>query len=400
MTLTPEEAERFARAFEGYDKSVKAQLEKMRDEVRGDPDGLVRVADGYVGLADRMQRTFEQFGAHRRVLRENWRGWAHDDFQATAEPIVRSISTVVLNLRAERGWLVQVAEALRTAHSRIVTVQQTFAPEAQRIINSVRTGQVDIEAVNKSWQKLVTDSVMSALRAQREFGDLLGKAWPHGQPGWWRRNAGEWFERQLAGQIERTTPQPSRTPAAQGLDAQGTEFSESIQGLVGRMTLDATSPIAAELRLTPYELRFGDWAKLVGPGGQWDLKAYFDRMWGMSDRNNFHIPLPADIGTIGGRPVEIDRDLLGNIHYGYTAAAIGYWSGTAQVGANVADILFHGGMDKGDQIGMAIGVELHRSLPSGTELTPQFVGGLNQAVVGALRTNFDELVRTGKIRVR
>jgi hypothetical protein len=95
--------------------------------------------------------------------------------------------------------------------------------------------------------------------------------------------------------------------------------------------------------------------------------------------------------------------VISTFEYGYVGASIGGfpdWGATAAFGANGADLAFHGRTDPGDQIGVRIGRELYERFPAGQQITPQHVNGLNQAVVDALRTNFDELVRTGKIRVR
>lgn len=403
MTVTAEQAERVAAYLEANKASVLRNLEAIRQEVTGDPGALEREAAGYRTQSERMQRTYELVAAQSRTLDKNWSGSAFKDAQDRFKQLTGQLGSTVLGMNAQRAKLFRSAVALKEAMPGMDRVISTFTAGAQELINAARA-QGNQMAITGRWQRLVEDSFKQAWAIRAKLAGVLAE--PAELPEhWWRTLIGRRLERWLGSSTTKpATASGSGGMPDPGLDPQATEFSQSVSSLVGRMNLDANSNYANELRNSGYHDRFVPWAKLVGPGGEWDLKAYYDQMWGMPERHNYHIPLPPEVGVIDGRPVEIDRDLLGNIHYGYVGASIGGlpgWGATAALGANGADLAFHGRTDPGDQIGVRIGRDLYERFPiAGQQITSLHVGGLNQAVVGALRTNFDELVRTGKIRVR
>jgi hypothetical protein len=401
MTVTAEQAERFAAYLEAAKASVLRNLEAIRQEVTGDPAALERRAELYRAQSEHMQRTYELVGVQSRALDRNWGGSAYQQARDGFREMTGRLRSTVRGMNAERARLFRDAAALREARPGVDQVIATFEAGAQALINEARAQGNQMGIIGR-WQRLVETSFRQAWAIRAKLAGVLAQ--PAELPEhWWRTLAGRRLESLLGGSTTRPATTSGHVPDL-GLDPQATEFSHSVSSLTGRMNSDALSSHAEQLRSSAYLDRFMPWARLVGPGGAWDLKAYYDQMWGMGERNNFHIPLPPEVGTVNGRPVEIDRDLLGNIHYGYVGASIGGfppWGATAAVGANGADIAFHGRTDPGDQIGVRIGRDLYERFPIvGQQITPQHVSGLNQAVIDALRTNFDELVRTGKIRVR
>lgn len=403
MTVTAEQAEQFAAYLEANKASVLRNLEPIRQEVTGDPGVLEREAAGYRTQSERMQRTYESVAEQSRTLDKNWGGSAFQDAQDRFKQVTGQLGSAVLGMNAQRAKLFRNAVALKEAMPGMDRVISTFTAGAQELINAARA-QDNQMAIMGRWQRLVEDSFKQAWAIRAKLAGVLAE--PAELPEhWWRTLLGRRLERWLGGSTTKpATASGSGGMPDLGLDPQATELSQSVSSLVGRMNLDANSDHANEMRNSSYHDRFVPWAKLVGPGGEWDLKAYYDQMWGMKERHNHHIPLPPEVGMIDGRPVEIDRDLLGNIHYGYVGASIGGfpdWGATAALGANGADLAFHGRTDHGDQIGVRIGRDLYERFPiAGQQITSLHVNGLNQAVINTLRTNFDELVRTGKIRVR
>ena len=395
MTVKAEEAEKLATLLETTKANVLQQLDVVRQEVTGDPAALEREAEGYRAYSERAQRVFESAGVESRSLESSWSGPAHQAAQDRFKRVRKELRVTVLDMNAERGRLFRNAAALKKAPAEVDQVKADFAAEAQTLINEARARGDQVMIMRRS-SLLVRNSIRQALAIRNELARALAQ--PAEPPRTlWRLTGGRLIQWAMSGD---GTSSGSRPMPDLGLDPQATEFSQSLSSLVGRMNMDSISDHANALRNSSYADRFGPWIRLTGPNGEWDLKPYYDRMFGMADRNNFHIPLPPEVGTVDGRQVEIDRDLLGNIHYGYVASSIGpAWATTAAVGADGFDYL-HGRFDEGDRIGIAIGRDLHDRFPSGQQITPQHTSGLNQAVVDALRTNFDELVRTGKIRVR
>lgn len=403
MTVTAEQAERFATYLEAAKASVLRNLEAIRQEVTGDPAALERKGDERRAQSEEMQRTYELVGVQSRAFERNWGGSAYQRAQDDLNEMTGRLRSTVRGMNADRAKLFRDAAALREARPGVDQVISTFEARAQKLINEARA-QGNQTGIGGKWQWLVENSFKQAWAIRAKLAGVLAQ--PAELPEhWWRTLVGRRLEKWLGDSTTKpaTESGPEFVPDL-GLDPRATEFSQSVSSLVGRMNLDANSSHAEQLRKSAYVDRFGPWMRLVGPGGAWDLKPYYDQMWGMPERNNFHIPLPPEVGTINGRLVEIDRDLLGNIHYGYVGASIGgfpSWGQTAATGANGADLVFHGRTDPGDQIGVRIGRDLYERFPiAGQEIHSFHVSSLNHAVVNRLRTNFDELVRTGKIRVR
>jgi uncharacterized protein YukE len=401
-------SEQTAAMYANAAAGVRATLEQIRRDVTGSPDRLAALADRYRGRADQLQELVRAVGAQARVLANTWTGEAATRAQDTAKRVTGGLGQVVRALRAEQAFMVRCSVELTKAANALGEIIAAFNTGAQRVIDSARAGAGFME-LHGAWKTLVGTTVKQALRARADLAAVLAGAVPPGQQGWWYRTVGGLIESGLRLVSSPAKPAPNTNPMfppAQLLDPKETEFSHTVSELVGRMNRDATSAEVRALVDAPLAKRLHDWTGLVKPGGEYDMKPFFDRMWQTSERNNVFIAMPPELGTLGGRPVEIDRDLLGNIHYGYVASAVGAqdwmpgWGGVATVGADVADMALYLDVDEGDRLGINLGRDLYGRLPAPAELTPQHVGDLNRAVIDSIRGNFDALVATGKIRAR
>lgn len=132
-------------------------------------------------------------------------------------------------------------------------------------------------------------------------------------------------------------------------------------------------PLAAGAGITAGAL----WAAMVRTGGPWDHKTRVRELQGGT-----FTPLP-------GTPGKVSYEIWSNIHYGYVGRDIGFPAAVLHAGANGADLLEHGQVDRGDQAAVQIGIELRNKYGPG-ELRPEHIDE-------AIRAHYQELKDTGKI---
>jgi hypothetical protein len=394
--MTPQQIAQLKRVLSGQAQAVLDQLERILRQVSGDPSELSRAAERYGEQADQVQRSFDRMLGQANLMRGKWKGDDYREFDRRSRELFRPVRLTVRDLRERRtrllGVSTQMADSIRRVQKAITEYRQQVVAILVRV-NQEPVGLADelhrkgLVALSEARSASMDLATILAL----DRGDSLYRNW-FGRP---------IVERLLVGHGGAPTPDTAwrRAPGSRPQTFEfGTEFDASMEYLRWRISSDPRSDVFAAFNGACLLSAMRMLRSLAAPRGDWDLKEAFDMLFGMTDRNNMHTPLPIELGDIHGHQGEIDRDFLGNVHYGYMIAAIGY-PRPGELLAWGADIGQDGRGDPGDAIAVRIGRELYGRYPPET-LTPERFAEFDRDLREAIRRNFAELVRVGKIRIR
>jgi uncharacterized protein YukE len=171
----PEIAAWLAERMQSQVPDVVARMERIRNDVTGEPTTLTTTAENLGLQAGELRKAMDAVTECGQLLRKNWEGDAHNRFQAALWDWVELLRPAADLLDWENRWLKLCSTRLKTARSRVVTVIANFRTEAQRIITVVASGQLD-GPFWKEWYDNIRNSIGEAERIRAALDTFLSRA--------------------------------------------------------------------------------------------------------------------------------------------------------------------------------------------------------------------------------